>query len=417
MKSLELALKNQTVVYIARDLERALGLSSAYQNYHIITNSSPFANEAQKNDPRITIIPSTTLLDTIQLLELAKNTLSQFGGNEKKPALLVFKNTSQIETWCQEQGFKLLNPSAKFSSHIEEKISQLDWLDELTNFLPPHQRLILKDLRWPDVHGKILQFNRAHTGGGTIKLETKEQLNQLQAQFPNRPVRLTNFVTGPMLTSNNVVWGNTVLVGNISYQITGLMPFTDRPFATIGNDWGLPYKLLNSDLKQQYLDMAQSIGKKLASAGWKGLFGIDVVLEEATQKLYLIEINARQPASTTYESQLQQKLLNSQLPIANYITTFEAHLASILDIPYEGQRLIEIKDGAQIIQRVTPHTTQVSETTQHKLSSLNLSLISYPNIKPGEDLLRIQSSTNLLSQPAVFNEYGEKIANLLNQAY
>jgi hypothetical protein len=411
MKSLELALKNQPVAYIARDLERALGLSLAYQNYHIITNSSPFANEVQKTNPRVIIIPADKLLDTIELLELSKDILTKLSDDKRKPDIIVFKNTSQIETWCQEQGFNLLNPSAKFANQIEEKISQLDWLDELTRFLPPHQRSVLKDLHWPDVKGRILQFNRAHTGGGTMRLESKEQLDQLQTQFPNRPVRLTEFVTGPMLTSNNVVWGDIVLVGNISYQITGLPPFTDRPFATIGNDWGLPYKLLNSSLKQQYLDMAQAVGRKLASNGWKGLFGIDVVLEEATQKLYLIEINARQPASTTYESQLQEK---QQAFNSEHTTTFEAHLTSLLGVPYEGQKLIEINDGAQIIQRVTPHTTQVSKATQHNLSALNLSLISYPNTKLGEDLLRIQSAGHLLAQPSIFNELGQKIADLLS---
>ena len=32
-----------------------------------------------------------------------------------------------------------------------------------------------------------------------------------------------------MFTNNNVVTRDTILVGNINYQITGLPPFTDQP--------------------------------------------------------------------------------------------------------------------------------------------------------------------------------------------
>jgi hypothetical protein len=45
MNSLKLALKNHSLVYIARDLERALGLPKNYENYHSITNATPFAKQ------------------------------------------------------------------------------------------------------------------------------------------------------------------------------------------------------------------------------------------------------------------------------------------------------------------------------------------------------------------------------------
>ena len=96
-----------------------------------------------------------------------------------------------------------------------------------------------------------------------------------------------------------------MLLGNISYQITGLKPFTDLPFSTIGNDWALPHKYLSKKQISQYKKIATDVGLKLQKAGWKGLFGIDVVVDDKTNKLYLLEINCRQPASTTYESQLQ----------------------------------------------------------------------------------------------------------------
>ena len=95
-------------------------------------------------------------------------------------------------------------------------------------------------------------------------------------------------------------------------------------------------------------------------SGWKGLFGIDVIYDEERDQFKLIEINARQPASTTYESQLQARFRGHGLVGA---TIFEAHLAALtgstrsdlvqIKVGPWQEKQIEINDGAQIVQRVT----------------------------------------------------------------
>ncbi len=418
MNSLKLALKNHSIVYIARDLERALGLSRDYENYHIITNATPFAKQMIKSpeyavrSPKVFLIESDRLLDTHELL--THPTTVAFLKTLHHPQLLVFKNTAVIENICHEQGYTLLNPLARFSQMVEEKISQLEWLGELAELLPPHRVELLKNISFADVEGKILQFNRAHTGSGTIHVTDKKVFEDLQTKFPNRPVRITDFVAGPMFTNNNVVWGTHVVSGPINYQITGLMPFTDRPFATIGNDWALPHTLLSPELKKNYQSIAQAVGKKLSSQGWRGLFGIDVVLDEQQQKLYLIEINARQPASTTYESTLQQKSPQFQIPDSRFLTTFEAHLSGLLNLPYEGQKITPLTNGAQIIQRVREHHTAPVAAATTSLTAAGFTVTPYTNTKPGEDLLRIQSPRGLMNEHNALNEVGKLIAEKLS---
>lgn len=427
MNCLRLALKKQPIVYIARDLERALGLAKDYENYHSITNTTPFAkqiesrkSEVSANDrpasgwqsPKVLLIESDRLLDTHELL--THPTAVAFLKTLHNPQVLVFKNTTVIENICREQGYTLLNPPARFSQMVEEKISQLEWLGELAELLPPHRVELLKNISFADVEGKILQVNRAHTGSGTIHVTDKQVFQDLQTKFPNRPVRITDFVAGPMLTNNNVVWGTHILSGPINYQITGLLPFTDRPFATIGNDWALPHTLLSPEHMKSYQNIAQAVGEKLASQGWRGLFGIDVVLDEKQQKLYLIEINARQPASTTFESTLQQKSPQYQISNFKYLTTFECHLAGLLNLPYEGQEIIPLTDGAQIIQRVREHHPAPLAAATASLTTAGFTVTPYTNTKPGEDLLRIQSSRGLMNKHNALNEVGKLIAEKLS---
>jgi hypothetical protein len=241
-------------------------------------------------------------------------------------------------------------------------------------------------------------------------ITSSEQLHELQKKFPERMVRTLQFIEGIMFTNNNIVWGKKILCGNINYQITGLQPFTDQPFATIGNDWGLPHKLLSKKLQHDYFKIAKLIGQKLIHDGWRGLFGIDVILEKRTNKLYLIEVNARQPASTTYESQLQERQ-KSKIKNQKFITTFEAHLASLLNLKEEKNELIQISDGAQIIQRVPKNAKdiKINKQTLTKLQKLHCNIIMYDNDGAGSDLLRIQSTKSIMQDHNQFNELGEKI--------
>jgi len=426
MQELTNKLEQTPVVYITRDIERALGLVDT-PNYYIISNY----NESFKAvDNNILFIKEDRQLDTWELLqhEQVKNFLrsvpspSQGEGHlsaevvEGEVKILVFKPTKQIEKICQENNWKLLNPSAELSNKIEEKISQLDWLGDLKKYLPDHTVEKCKNIKpfGPFKHFEhfqpfILQFNRSHTGSGTILIESDKQLEEIKNKFPDREARLVKYIDGPIFTNNNIVAKNKTLIGNINYQITGLQPFTDLPFATIGNDWGFPHKYLTEEQIAQYKKIVTDIGDKLRQDGWKGLFGVDIVVEKSTGKLYLIEINARQPASTTYESQLQQNSQNMEH--GTRITTFEAHLASLLDLDLSNYELIEIKNGAQIIQRVTKDIPTLHEPKYNKRPDMNV--IKYNNTKLGSDLLRTQTHYSLVDGHNKLNRNGLKIIDFI----
>lgn len=388
-------IKSGRIFYVCRDLERALGgLNSNIPNFFIITNQSPLGKKLTKKYPQIKLIKNKKILDTHELLDnpQVKKIIS------KKDFIVVFKNTSLIEEICRKNKWQLLNPSASLAAQIEEKISQVKFLGPLKKYLPNTKIILGKKLKWS---GKkfILQYNRAHTGSGTFLITSAKQLNEIKKIFPHRELRISDYIIGPFFTNNNCVWGNKIIVGNINFQITGLPPFTDKPFATVGNDWQLPHKILNKKQFNQYVALAKKIGQKLAAKRWKGLYGIDTVLDNKTGKMYLIEINARQPASTTFESQLQKTIgLNKGL------TTFEAHIGALLKIK-NIYPLIKILDGSQIIQRVTKKITQIKTPAKNN----NFNFIKYNNTKLGADLLRIQSLKSIMKNPKQLNEVGKKI--------
>ncbi len=421
-------LSKRRLFYVSRDLERALGDCLEIKNYRIITNDNEFSRNLAKQHPNIILINEKNQLDTRELLQHPKTKRLI----KKTDFVLVFKNNQIIENICRERNWKLLNPYSKMAEKVENKISQIMWLEKLEKYLPAHRVDLCENIEW---RGEpfIVQFNHSHTGSGTFLIEAKKHLDELQQKFPKRQVRIMEYIKGPVFTNNNIVWGDKTLMGSISYQITGLSPFTDSKFATIGNDWALPTQMLNSKQFKQYKKIVDDLGEKLHTQGWKGLFGVDVIVNEKTGQLYLLEINARQPASTTFESQLQQTVipteaapaterrnpLNKELAKAKYkgpldharddskqTTTFATHLAALLDIKPHKAELVKINNGAQIIQRVTEKTSTINFKLEHK-SILNV--IRYKNTEIGSDLVRIQSSEGIMAKENTLNKLGKLI--------
>ncbi len=376
-------LKNP-VVYVTKDRERAEGMRES-ESYSIVTG-----------DGTVDTLELLSHPDTGKIIEA------------KHASVLVFKNTKQIEEVTKAKAWKLLNPSAELAEKIENKITQVAWLGELAELLPPHHITLVKKIvrETSGDASSIVQWAHSHSGTGTLHITKESELKIIQEKFPEREARVTTYIKGPMFTANIVVAKNTILVGNISYQITGLPPFTDNPFTTIGNDWSLPHSLLTEKHLEEFDTMAKKIGQKLQTEGWKGLFGIDVVYDEERDKLFLIEINARQAASTTYESQLQEKARVLGVP---GITTFEAHLLALTESSLD-EPLVVINDGAQIIQRITAKKTEINP---EPLRTAGYHLISYKNTKQNSDLLRIQSERGIMETHNKFNTRGKEIEGMV----
>jgi len=397
-------IKNYTsknpIVYVTRDIERALGMEPK-DGYFVISSDSQYGREVQKKYPNnVWLIKNGgNALDTYDLLALSE---VQATISKHKAHVLVFQNTARIERLCEEKGWKLLNPSADLARTVEEKISQVNWLGEDSRLLPPHQTAILKDVSYAG-EKFVLQFNHSHTGQGTYIIESVKELDALKTKFPNRECRVVDFINGPVFTANVVV-AEDIILGNISYQITGLSPFTDLPFSTIGNDWSLPHDQKYSKVLKDTSEIAVAVGKRLKMAGWRGLFGIDVIYEEKAKKTYLLEINARQPASTVFESKLQKQTYPGGQ------TMFETHVLALLGLNAKDVESKPICSGSQIVVRVTNKKHVVDLKA---LKEKNLAVMEYQNTAHNKELFRIQSSEGIMEAHGKLNKLGQFISSCI----
>lgn len=385
------------VFFVCRDLERAIFTKKLPKNIFIITNWNDFSRKKSAEEKNIYLIRANKQLDTLDILNRPETKKII----KKNDYVLVFKNTESITQTIKENSWIPLNPDNKLSNEIEEKVSQYYWLGNLKKFLPSTTVSPLKKVSWKNKKF-IMQFNRAHTGQGTFLIENKKQLDDFKKIFPERPVRVSRYIDGPVVTINLIIWGKKIFFGNPSYQITGLMPFTRNHFATIGNDWAFAKEFLTPEKTLAFKEICREVGKLMLKSGWQGLFGLDIIF--SGKKPYLLEINARQPASTAFESQLQEKNKNQE-----QISVFEAHLGSLLKIKPEF-KLARIKNGAQIIKRYGDKELNEKIKKQISKELKDFQTIFYNNKKAESDEVRIQSYVGLIKKHKELNETGKKIA-------
>ena len=400
-------LNDKKIIYVTREIERALG-TEPNQNFIIVSNKTKYGEivkKAYSDFVHLVESPNKSLLGTTELL--AHPQTAELVTSDAH--ILVFKNTMRVESEIASKKWNVINPKSYLSERVENKLSQIRWLGDLGKYLPSHTVKLAKQMMWKN-EPFIVQWAHGHTGDGTILVENRDELSLLQEKFPERMARLSSYIHGPSFTVNAIVTKDKIMMGNVSYQITGLPPFTDNRFSTIGNDWGLAHKMLNTRDLDHIKTIVYDIGIKLQKDGWKGLFGVDFVMEEKTRKIYLIEINARQPASTTYESILE--LEQREQKGSKGITTFEAHLRALLDLPID-QDIIAITDGAQIVQRVTSHIQGIFDDATANLQKKGFDVVVYENATPNSDLIRIQSKTNLMDSHNVFGKHGLEIIEII----
>ncbi|MDE1874908.1 MAG: hypothetical protein KGI79_02130 [Patescibacteria group bacterium] len=403
------------LIYVTRDIERALGMKPGIHGaagYFIISNDTAYGREARdRYGDFVRLIASGDAphkgdLDTYDLLCLpdAQKIIDDIGGD-----IIVFQNTLRIERLAAEKGWRLLNPSALLAKTVEEKISQIGWLGDDARLLPPFCLATVSEIEYA---GKrfVLQFNHAHTGQGTHVIDSAEALAPLRTKFPHRECRITDFIDGPVFTVNAVIGSGrhaaSVVIGEPSYQITGLAPFTDMPFATIGNDWALAAASRYEGVRVEMTSIAQAVGARLKKSGWKGLFGIDVVYDPAVKKTYLLEINARQPASAVFESQAATNA-DSSSP-----TIFEDHVMALLGEPLRispdsGRRPLA---AAQIVKRATdrPHSVDVA-----RLRARGLIVLKYENTAHNKELFRIQAAEGIMKDHNELDVLGKFISSCI----
>ncbi|MEI7578794.1 MAG: ATP-grasp domain-containing protein [bacterium] len=352
-------LKDKAIYYLANDPERALSLEDLISNFHIVhLEQSQYLETFAAHHLKYFCLEKQLKSSSFphhSAYQIIKNPLFQDYFQKTKKSQ-NFIQTFKISAAFTKEGEKLgaisLNTTALLNRTFENKLPQYQILKDLPVTLPKTNITKLNTAEFSKLKAElglplVVQFNRGHTGEGTKIVETEEQFQELKNQFQEREVKISEFINGLPYTLNAVVGKKATYLSGLSYQLTGIPELTPNPSGTVGNDWGyregIDQKVLTNIVKQLTI-----IGQKMREQGYLGLFGIDLIIKD--KQVYIIEINARQPASVPMFSKIQLK--NQDIPLALI------HLLEFFQLDYQldeklyNERNLQPVKFSQIFQRM-----------------------------------------------------------------
>ncbi len=327
--------KDKPIFYVTNDAERALGLEKLVQNFHIIciddneivdymknAGVKVFCLEKELGEKNTIFRSSVKLLRHPKTQEYIKSFNSQGG------FVMTFKISPAFEKFAQSLGLDSLNTTAALNRKYENKISQYQNLGTQINF----PKTLLGELGGLSYESLIsdlskelvIQFDLGHTGSGTVFIKEQNEFEEIKNKFPKRMVRVSRKIEGDSYTINAMIGKKATLMAGLSYQITGVKELTDKAGGTVGNDFGFT-KNLSGEQVSKVTAQVNKIAEILRQDGYLGFFGVDLIIN--SDEVYVIEINARQPASVPFVNKLQIK--NNQAPLSAY------HIASFAGIDFE----------------------------------------------------------------------------------
>lgn len=227
------------------------------------------------------------------------------------PWILIYCPDPKIEKICQEKGWRLIANSFSIKSYFDNKKIFREILNESGVEAIPGETVKIEELKdgffekMIAKYGEKLVFQMAEvTGGGlgTAFVETKDDflkfIEKVRKNKIKKPelehVNVTKYIDGIPSSIVSCATKFGVLAGTIQAQIQDIPEVVDLTMGSgifCGHDWS--YFSKENNLTEKAQEIAKKIGNLMYAKGYKGIFGLDLLIEKETGRVFPVECNPR----------------------------------------------------------------------------------------------------------------------------
>lgn len=265
----------------------------------------------------------------------------------KNPLLLTYKASRKMEKTCQKNGWQLGVASVKFGkSMFENKVKFRRILESIQANSPPGEIISPYQIKFEYSQKKyglpfVLQHPSRGGGKGTFFIHNQDEFNQALKKIIRPPkdpdshqdktpeeIILAKFITGPSPSLTGCVTRQGILSTNLQYQILDMTElYNPRKGSGLfcGHDW--TGSRFSEKINRQAYQMVKQAGSYFQKQGYQGIFGLDFILDEKQEKLYLVEANPRLLGSFPTITMVQAR--NHETPILAF------HILEFLRADYQ----------------------------------------------------------------------------------
>ena len=261
-------------------------------------------------------------------------------------AVMPFKPSAKIDFLSKKYNFALIANNSKINRLLEDKI-------KFYKFCQKHRLPVIKS--YIDIFNQnnfekyskgktlVIQSHFGWAGNSTFSANSFDNIKD--KIIKNSLVKYSPLLDGYSLTNNCCLTRFGLIQSPPALQYTGIKPYTNNPFATVGRQWpSFTPPFINKQIRK----ITDKFGKIIKKIGYNGYFGLDFFV--VNKKVYLLECNPRLTASFAFYHQLEER--------QNLNPLLYFHILEFLNLNYKINIKKERKRfenklimGSEIIQR------------------------------------------------------------------
>lgn len=284
----------------------------------------------------------------------------------------------QTEALVRSLGLTVAFPPATLRQHLDNKVTTTRLADRAGIPSVPNVLAHVDSYRTlRDVaHGLgpdlVVQLPYGDSGATTFFISSEADFLSCANQIAEQPtVKIMKRIRCRQATIEGCVTRYGTLVGPLMTEMIGFAELTPYPGGWCGNEvFGSGASLTMSPaVRRQAKQVTLAIGEQLRQAGYWGVFGLDLLIDQDNGALYLGELNPRITGVTPLTSQTAMD--RGEVPLLLYHLLEWLGVAYTLDVEQFNRRWVDAEETTSWSQLIIEHTAAAAEImTQAPASGL-----------------------------------------------
>ncbi len=293
---------------------------------------------------RPTLKLSFTNTNNILRNKTVQNYIKSYKG---KKYLFLYKADKNITKAIKGLNVKLIANKAYLNKLFENKVNFRRQLIRAGLQPVPGQTMKFGEFQKPEYdfdffinqygHKFVLQLPDFRLGGGkgTLFIDSKRKFNEFKKKTKEKvykkkelqTINITKFIEGKSCSIACCATKYGTLVSSIQQQIMDIPQVIAKKKGNglfVGHVFGLEF---SPSINKQARELGEKFGQYMYSKGYKGIFGLDIIVNQKENKVYPIECNARYTGAFPMISMLHMKY--KIIPLDFW------HFLEFLNVPYK----------------------------------------------------------------------------------
>lgn len=278
-----------------------LGLNRWVRNFYYISYFDPFEGA----HPRV-ITPSRRSDEVFHSSEEITNhllrneeirmILTARGGTPRIVAVFIDEETEAI---CEELGYELCLPSVELRTRLDSKLETTRLGNEAG--APSVPNVLATVSTYAELctlvdeaglgRDLVIQLPYGDSGKTTFFIANEADWDEHAAELTGQAAKIMKRIDNNAFAVEAVITRHGTIVGPFMTDLTGYEELTPYRGGWCGNDM-FP-QAMAPELRKRATEVVRLLGDRLAKEGYVGFFEVDVLVDLATDEVYLGELNPR----------------------------------------------------------------------------------------------------------------------------